>query len=236
MLTDDDIFTLSQYHASYIDEETVQTITEPGSDDFLEAIQPILRQDSGMALLWAANKELRTAMLEPLTDIAQATYDNRVLLISDDETFGEENLARIPFPVLSQENPLEGFDAFMETVKGYNPRMVVVDDVDTPFKAFIAVGVAHVFLPRPNEVTVLAGVKGESSLEGVRTLMKLVESDPVFQLYDNRFFDEHGGGCGGDEYIVDVVLVSYIYGKSIPEDESGKILLEVASPYGDCKR
>jgi len=232
-MTDDDIFTLSQYHATYIDEETVQTVTEPGSDDFLEAVQPILKQDQGMALLWAATKELRTAMLEPLTDIAQATYDNRVLLISDDEAFGAENLTRIPFPTLSTTNSLEDFDAFMETVRGYDPRMVVVDDVDTPFKAFIAVGVAHVFLPRPNEVSVLVGVKGETSLEGVRTLMKLVESEPIFQLYDERFFDEHGGGCGGDEYIVDMVLVSYIYGKSIPEDESGKILLEVASPYGD---
>lgn len=233
MMTDKDIATMSEYHAAYIDEETVQTVTEPGSDDFLEAVQPILKQDSGMALLWAATKELRTAMLEPLTDIAQATYDNRVLLISDDETFGVENLTRIPFPALSQEDLLEDFDAFMETVRSYNPRMVVIDDVDTPFKAFIAVGLAHVFLPRPNEVSVLAGVKGETSLEGVRTLMKLVESEPIFQLYDERFFDEHGGGCGGDEYIVDMVLVSYIYGKSIPEDESGKILLEVASPYSD---
>lgn len=232
-MTDKDIATMSEYHSAYIDEETVQTVTEPGSDDFLEAVQPILKQDSGMALLWAATKELRTAMLEPLTDIAQATYDNRVLLISDDETFGEDNLTRIPFPTISQENPLEDFDAFMETVRSYNPRMVVIDDVDTPFKAFIAVGIAHVFLPRPNEVSVLVGVKGESSLEGVRTLMKLVESEPIFQLYDERFFDEHGGGCGGDDYIVDMVLVSYIYGKSIPEDESGKILLEVASPYGD---
>lgn len=231
MLTNNDLSALLEYHGEYIEEYKVTTVAEPGSDDFLDAIQPVLMQDQGVSLVAGATKDIRGAVLEPLTDIAQAEYGNKVLLISDDASFGAENLARIPFPVLSDANPLADFDAFMQTVRGYDPRMVVVDDVSSPLKAFIAFGVAHVLLPRPNKVTVLAGIESGSSLGGVRNFMVLVESEPTFHLYDTRFFEEHGGGCGGDEHIVEVVLNSYLYAESIPDSE--KIVLEVASPWQD---